>query len=51
MVGAGVGRVIVVEKSAPRRAIGILTRSDLLTAHEKRIHAQRHAEVSRRMGA
>jgi hypothetical protein len=49
MVQAGIGRVVVVDKSAPRKAIGILTRSDLLTAHEKRIHAQKHAERARRL--
>ncbi|MGZ3452147.1 MAG: chloride channel protein [Polyangiales bacterium] len=41
MVEARVGRVVVVDKAAPRRAIGILTRSDLLSAHEKRLHARR----------
>jgi chloride channel protein, CIC family len=36
MVGAGVGRLVVVERAAPRRAVGILTRSDLLGAHGPR---------------
>ena len=40
MVTAGIGRVIVVTKEAPRTAIGILTRSDLLAAHAHRLHAR-----------
>jgi CIC family chloride channel protein len=32
MLGAGVGRLVVVERSAPTRAAGILTRGDLLRA-------------------
>jgi predicted transcriptional regulator len=40
MVASGIGRVIVVAKGAPRTAVGILTRSDLLAAHAHRLHAR-----------
>jgi H+/Cl- antiporter ClcA/CBS domain-containing protein len=40
MVAAGIGRVIVVAKEAPRTPVGILTRSDLLAAHAHRLHAR-----------
>jgi H+/Cl- antiporter ClcA/CBS domain-containing protein len=40
MTAAGIGRVIVVGKDAPRTALGILTRSDLLAAHAHRLHAR-----------
>ncbi len=36
MLAAGVGRLIVVERAQPRLAVGILTRSDLLGAHQDR---------------
>ncbi len=36
MLAAGVGRLIVVERAQPARAVGILTRSDLLGAHQDR---------------
>src|SRR6185312_7555208 len=36
MLTAGVGRLIVVEPGQPTRAVGILTRSDLLGAHHAR---------------
>jgi len=38
MLSAGVGRLVVVERAAPTRAVGILTRSDLLGAHGPRRH-------------
>ncbi|MES1208042.1 MAG: CBS domain-containing protein [Pseudomonadota bacterium] len=38
MLAAGVGRLMVVERAAPTRAVGILTRSDLLGAHHPRRH-------------
>ena len=41
MIREGVGRLVVVERSAPRRPVGILTRSDLLGAHEERVAGQR----------
>ena len=39
MLAAGVGRLVVVERAAPRRPVGILTRSDLLGAHGPRRRA------------
>jgi CBS domain-containing protein len=39
MVRAGVGRLPVVERTAPRRVVGILSRSDLLSAHAGRLDA------------
>jgi H+/Cl- antiporter ClcA len=37
MVREGVGRLPVVERRAPRRAIGVISRSDLLSAHRRRL--------------
>ncbi|MBS2028623.1 MAG: chloride channel protein [Deltaproteobacteria bacterium] len=37
MTRAGVGRVPVVSRDAPHKLVGILTRSDLLNAHGKRL--------------
>jgi len=34
---SGVGRLPVVSRDAPRRVIGIVTRSDLLAAHAQRL--------------
>jgi CBS domain-containing protein len=39
MVRAGVGRLPVVDRSAPRRVVGMLSRSDLLSAHAGRLDA------------
>ena len=39
MVRAGVGRLPVVERAAPRRVVGIVSRSDLLSAHADRLDA------------
>jgi CBS domain containing-hemolysin-like protein len=39
-----VGRLPVVSRSAPRRVIGIVSRSDLLEAHERRLHAHHRVE-------
>jgi chloride channel protein, CIC family len=44
MVREEVGRVAVVSRAEPLRVIGILSRSDLLMAHERRLHRARHAE-------
>jgi CBS domain-containing protein len=41
MVAEQIGRLPVVERRAPRRVIGMLTRSDLLEAHQQRLAAQR----------
>jgi len=46
MVREGVGRLPVVERKAPRRVIGIISRSDLLSAHQRRL-----AEGEYQMGA
>jgi CBS domain-containing protein len=39
MVRAGVGRLAVVERGAPRRVVGMISRSDLLSAHAGRLDA------------
>ena len=44
MVRERVGRLPVVERDSPRRVIGILSRSDLLAAHEPRLAAAHEAE-------
>jgi CBS domain-containing protein len=49
MVRAGVGRVVVVSREGPRRVCGILTRSDLLRAHEKRLDAEGRTDILRRV--
>ncbi|MEO7361713.1 MAG: chloride channel protein, partial [Gemmatimonadaceae bacterium] len=41
MVNEGVGRLPVVERAAPRRVIGMLSRSDLLAAHAPRLAANK----------
>jgi hypothetical protein len=38
MVNQGVGRLPVVSRKAPERVIGMLTRSDLLAAHARRLN-------------
>jgi chloride channel protein, CIC family len=48
MVGAGVGRVLVVERAAPNGVVGILTRSDLIGAHGPR-SARSHQAPTLRM--
>jgi H+/Cl- antiporter ClcA/CBS domain-containing protein len=40
MVREQVGRLPVVTRAAPRRVIGLVTRSDLLTAHARRLDAR-----------
>ena len=44
MVTEGVGRLPVVSRQAPRKVIGVLTRSDLLDAHRSRIDAGQRRE-------
>ncbi|HET9683512.1 MAG TPA: CBS domain-containing protein, partial [Gemmatimonadaceae bacterium] len=39
MVRAGVGRLPVVERGTPRKVVGMISRSDLLTAHAGRLNA------------
>ena len=46
MVRAGVGRLPVVSREAPRVVIGIVSRSDLLSAHEDRLDAAHVPEQS-----
>jgi CBS domain-containing protein len=43
MVVAGIGRLPVVSRADPGRLVGILTRSDLLSAHARRIAAAQRA--------
>jgi H+/Cl- antiporter ClcA/CBS domain-containing protein len=47
MVIEGVGRLPVVERSAPRRVVGIVSRGDLLAAHAPRLHAARRRATPR----
>lgn len=49
MVSAGVGRLPVVKRAQPDRVIGILTRSDLLSAHQKRLSETHHKKRSIRL--
>jgi CBS domain-containing protein len=46
MVHEGVGRLPVVSRAAPRKPIGMLTRSDLLAAHRQRLEETHVAEQS-----
>jgi H+/Cl- antiporter ClcA/predicted transcriptional regulator len=46
MIAEGVGRLPVVSRTAPRKPIGILTRSDLLAAHRRRLEETHVAEQS-----
>jgi CIC family chloride channel protein len=43
MLSAGVGRLPVVTRAEPRRVVGMLTRSDLLGAHDQRLAAERES--------
>ena len=47
MVAAGVGRLPVVEREAPHALVGIISRSDLLTAHAPRLDAASRRQVVR----
>jgi chloride channel protein, CIC family len=47
MIAEKVGRLPVVDAGDPSKLVGILTRSDLLRAHERRLDAARHAEIAR----
>jgi CBS domain-containing protein len=46
MLQEEVGRLPVVSRAAPRKPVGILTRSDLLAAHRRRLHETHVAEQS-----
>ena len=45
MVAEGVGRLIVVSREDPGEMLGIISRSDLLNAHARRIEASRRKRV------
>jgi H+/Cl- antiporter ClcA len=49
MTTASVGRLPVVTREAPRKVVGILSRSDLLGAHRRRIDAERAVDAPRRL--
>ena len=51
MVRERVGRLPVVARGDPRRVIGIVSRSDLLEAHERRLHARHRVERTIDLGA
>ena len=44
MVSEDVGRLPVVTRDAPAKVVGWLTRSDMLSAHKRRLDAERNAE-------
>jgi CIC family chloride channel protein len=44
MVREGVGRLPVVKREEPWKVVGILTRSDLLAAHQKRLEEEHQTE-------
>lgn len=48
MVAEGVGRLPVLERDAPHRLIGIISRSDLLSAHAPRLNAASTVQRPRR---
>jgi len=53
MVREGVGRLPVVARDEPRKVVGMLTRSDLLSAHRQRLEesdlAEQHLDVGARL--
>jgi CIC family chloride channel protein len=51
MVAEGVGRLPVLEREEPHRLVGILSRSDLLSAHAPRIHAASSVQRGRTLGS
>lgn len=50
MVAENVGRLVVVSRDAPKRMVGILTRSDVMAANSRRIHEMRDATRQIRLG-
>jgi chloride channel protein, CIC family len=50
MVRHRIGRLAVVSRDAPRRPIGMVSRSDLLEAHERRLEEMHRAEQSIQLG-
>ena len=51
MVAEGVGRLPVVERDEPHRLVGIISRSDLLSAHAPRIHAASRVQRARTLAS
>jgi predicted transcriptional regulator len=53
MVREGVGRLPVVSREDPGKVIGMLTRSDLLSAHKRRLEeldlAEQHLDLTGRL--
>jgi predicted transcriptional regulator len=53
MVREGVGRLPVVSRDDPGKVIGMLTRSDLLSAHKRRLEeldlAEQHLDLTGRL--
>ncbi len=49
MVAEGVGRLPVLERAAPHRLVGILSRSDLLSAHAPRLDAAKRRQQRRQL--
>ena len=53
MVREGVGRLPVVSRDEPRKVVGMLTRSDLLSAHKRRLEesdlAEKHFDLRARL--
>jgi chloride channel protein, CIC family len=50
MARENVGRLPVVSRGEPRRVIGIITRSDLIAAHARRLDGERLREPHYRLG-
>ena len=50
MVREGVGRLPVVSRGDPGRVVGIVTRSDLIAVHVRRLDAERRREPRYRLG-
>jgi CBS domain-containing protein len=50
MVMEKIGRVPVVSRAAPKRPIGMISRSDLLNAHARRLTGERRAEKTFTLG-
>jgi CBS domain-containing protein len=51
MVAEGVGRLPVVERDEPHRLVGIISRSDLLSAHAPRIDAASRVQRARTLAS
>ena len=51
MVAEGVGRLPILEREAPYRLVGIISRSDLLSAHAPRIHAASSVQRGRTLAS